>query len=36
MTKNRDEILLSEEYGPGECNVIYKRHGILKRFTYSL
>lgn len=26
MTKNRDEILLSEEYGPGECNVIYKRH----------
>ncbi|XP_025195784.1 RUS1 family protein C16orf58 homolog [Melanaphis sacchari] len=26
MTKNQDEILLSEEYGPEECNVIYKRH----------
>lgn len=26
MPKNREEILLSEEYGPGRCNVIYKRH----------
>lgn len=27
-SKERDEILLSEEYKPGECNIIYKRHGI--------
>lgn len=28
MPINRDEILLSEECRPGECNIIYKRHGI--------
>jgi len=27
MLKNQEEILLSEEYGPGKCNVIYKRLG---------
>lgn len=35
MTKKHDEVLLSEEYGPGKCNVIYKRHGENKYFVLT-
>lgn len=32
MSKKQDEVLLSEEYAPGKCNIIYKRHGNKKCF----
>lgn len=35
MPKKHEEVLLSEEYGPGKFNVIYKRHGTYTKLFYG-